>query len=425
MASDQVNNGKQSAILAGLDRSVTDGSPMPMAELEPGTHIIRYVNPAFCLLASKTKEELIGSDFTELTASGENFLSLFRWVYRTGQIGTHTGSTHSASNPLYWSYAMWPVFAADHRTLGIAIQVIETTSFHQDATAMNQALLLGSVRQHELTEAAELLAAQLQSEIVARKSAEEALIRSEKLASVGRMAAVLAHEINNPLAAVMGIVYLMQNTDNLPASVAENLERADGELKRIAHITRQTLGFYREALHLTAFYVAPLLDSVLDLLKSRIQSRLAIVEKQCDAELQMMAMQGEVRQVISNLLLNSLDSIDSAGRVVLRASISTNPTDRSQRVRITVSDNGQGIGESVLSQIFEAFFTTKGAIGNGLGLWVSKQIVDKHRGFIQVRTATAGPQRGTTFSVILPMDATRPGRIGESPGSDRQIEDER
>jgi hypothetical protein len=150
MASDQVNNGKQPAIRAGLDRSVTDGSPMPMAELEPGNHIIRYVNPAFCLLANKTKEELIGSDFTELTASGEDFLSLFRWVFRTGQVGTHTGSAHSSSSPLYWSYAMWPVFAADHRTLGIAIQVIETTSFHQDATAMNQALLLGSVPQHEL-----------------------------------------------------------------------------------------------------------------------------------------------------------------------------------------------------------------------------------------------------------------------------------
>jgi two-component system NtrC family sensor kinase len=320
---------------------------------------------------------------------------------------------------------MWPVLAADHHMLGIAIQVIETTSFHQNAAAMNQALLLGSVRQHELREAAELLTAQLQSEIVGRKNAEAALIRSEKLASVGRMAAVLAHEINNPLAAVMGIVYLMQNTDNLPTSVAENLERADGELKRIAHITRQTLGFYRESLYLAAFYVAPLLDSVLDLLKSTIQSRLVIVEKQCDAELQMIAMQGEVRQVISNLLLNSLDSIDSAGKVVLRASISTSPTDRSQRVRITVSDNGQGIRQSVRSQIFEAFFTTKGAIGNGLGLWVSKQIVCKHEGFIQVRTATVGPQRGTTFSVVLPMNATRPGRTGESPGSNHRIEDKR
>lgn len=289
---------------------------------------------------------------------------------------------------------------------------------------MNQALLLGSVRQHELTEAAELLARQLQSEIVARKNAEGALIRSEKLASVGRMAAVLAHEINNPLAAVMGIIYLMQNTDNLPASLADYLEKADGELKRITHITRQTLGFYREALHLSTFHVAPLLDSVVDLLKSRIQSRKAIVDQQCEPNLEMTAMQGEVRQVISNLLLNSLDSIDSAGRVVLRASISTSSTDRSRRVRITISDNGQGVSESVLPQMFEPFFTTKGSIGNGLGLWVSKQIVDKHGGFIQVRTATVGTQRGTTFSVVLPMNTTPSGHKGESPDSDHQAEDE-
>lgn len=236
---------------------------MPMAELEGGTHVVRNANPAFCLLAGKTKEDLIGSDLSDLTAVDEDFLSLLQRVYRTGQAGSLTGQEHSASNPLYWSYAMWPVFAADHRTLGIVIQVTETTSFHRYAAAMNQALLLGSLHQHELTEAAELFASQLHSEIIARKNAEEALIRSEKLASVGRMAAVLAHEINNHLAAVMGILYLVRSVNNLPASVADNLERGDGELKRIAHITRQTLGFYRESLHLAIFLIAPLSDSFL------------------------------------------------------------------------------------------------------------------------------------------------------------------
>jgi two-component system NtrC family sensor kinase len=379
---------------------------MPMAELEGGAQIIRYVNPAFCLLVGKTEEELIGSDLSDLTAVGEEFLSLLRRVYRTGQAARHTGQEHSTSNPMYWSYAMWPMFAADHRTLGIVIQITETTSFHQDAIAMNQALLLGSVRQHELTEAAELLASQLHSEIIARKNAEEALIRSEKLASVGRMAAVLAHEINNPLAAVMGILNLVRNTENLSLPIADYLERADGELKRIAHITRQTLGFYRESLHLTEFPVAPLFDSVLDLLKSKIQSKLATVAKQCDPDLQITAMHGELRQVISNLLLNSLDSVDAYGKVVLRASISTSPKDQNRRLRITVADNGQGIGHGLLPHIFEAFFTTKGDIGNGLDLWVSKQIIDKHAGSIQVRTATVGSQRGTTFSVVLPVGVT-------------------
>jgi two-component system, NtrC family, sensor kinase len=405
MASDQGDNGTQTADRWHMDRAVYEESPMPMVELEGGTRVVRNANPAFCLLAGKTKEELIGSDLSDLTAVDEDFLSLLQRVYRTGQAGSHTGQEHSASNPMYWSYAMWPVFAADHRTLGIVIQVTETTSFHRDATAMNQALLLGSLRQHELTEAAELLASQLHSEITARKNVEEALIRSEKLASVGRMAAVLAHEINNPLAAVMGILYLVRSGNNLPASVADNLERADGELKRIAHITRQTLGFYRESLHLTKFLVAPLLDSVLDLLKSKIQSKLAIVDTRCDPQLQINAMHGELRQVVSNLLLNSLDSVDAKGKVVLRASISTSPKDQNRRVRISIADNGQGIGEALMPHIFEAFFTTKGDIGNGLGLWVSKQIVDKHGGFIQVRTAIAGAQRGTTFSVVLPMDS--------------------
>jgi two-component system NtrC family sensor kinase len=406
MASDQVDNGIQTADKLRMDRAVYEESPMPMAELEGGTQIIRYVNPAFCLLSGIAKEKLIGSNLSDVTAVGEDFLSLLQQVYRTGQAGSHTGQEHSAFNPLYWSYAMWPVFAEDRRTLGIVIQVTETTSFHQNATAMNQALLLGSIRQHELTEAAELLASELHSEIIARKNVEEALIRSEKLASVGRMAAVLAHEINNPLAAVMGILYLVRSTNNLPASVADNLKRADGELKRIAHITRQTLGFYRESLHLTKFLVAPLLESVLDLLKSKIQSKLATVETRCDPQLQINAMHGELRQVVSNLLLNSLDSVDTKGKVVLRASISTSPKDQNRRIRITIADNGQGIGEAQLPRIFEAFFTTKGNIGNGLGLWVSKQIVDKHGGLIQVRTAIAGANRGTTFSVVLPMDFT-------------------
>jgi signal transduction histidine kinase len=116
-------------------------------------------------------------------------------------------------------------------------------------------------------------------------------------------------------------------------------------------------------------------------------------------------MHGELRQVVSNLLLNSLDSVDANGKVVLRASISTSPKDQNRRNRITVADNGQGIGRALLPRIFEAFFTTKGDIGNGLGLWVSKQSVDKHGGFIQVRTAIAEAQRGTTFSVVLPIDS--------------------
>jgi two-component system NtrC family sensor kinase len=263
-------------------------------------------------------------------------------------------------------------------------------------------LLIGSVKQHELTEAAELLSTKLHAEIAARKKAEEALVASEKLASVGRMSAVLAHEINNPIAAVMDIIYLVKATEGLPDSVPEYLEMADGELKRIAHITRQTLGFYSEMSTPTTFHVCDLLESVMDLLKAKIKSKGATVEMQCDKNLQVAAMHGELRQVFSNLLLNSLHAVGSNGKVILRASVSRDSGSGKRRVRVMVSDNGNGISPAAMPQIFEPFFTTKGAVGNGLGLWVTRQIIDKHGGSLRVRSATSGAHCGTSFSVVLP-----------------------
>ena len=260
--------------------------------------------------------------------------------------------------------------------------------------------MLGLVRQHELTEASELLNAQLQAEIAARQRAEEALISSEKLASVGRMAAVLSHEINNPLEAVMNTLYLAQTAEEI-FSVREYLAIADGELKRIAHITRQTLGFYRDSTAPITFRVSSLLESVCDLLQAKMLSKRAIVIRQCDEHLEMNAFQGEVRQVLSNLVMNSLDAVPEVGKVTLRAAQAVG-RDGNRIIRISVADNGHGIGSVALAQIFKPFFTTKGSVGNGLGLWVSKQIIEKHGGAIQVRSCTYGPQQGTTFSVVLP-----------------------
>lgn len=274
---------------------------------------------------------------------------------------------------------------------------------HPHIIAANEALTLSLIRQQEMTEAAEFMNAQLQAEIVVRKKAEEALIVSEKLASVARMSAVIAHEINNPLAAVTDLLYLAQTVDGTPSEVLEYLKTADGELKRVAHITRQTLGFYRELTAPTSFRLSSLLDSVLDLLQAKIRSKRAIVEMQCAAHLKLTATYGELRQVLSNLLVNSLDAIDETGKITIRASASQDPRSGTARIRVLVADNGKGIAASTLPRLFEPFFTTKGIIGNGLGLWVSKQIIDKHGGAVQVRSCTKGPRRGTTFAVVLPV----------------------
>ncbi len=272
-----------------------------------------------------------------------------------------------------------------------------------DITGMNEALMLGLVRQHELTERAELLNAQLQQEILARKRTEDALISSEKLASVGRMAAVLAHEINNPLEGITNVLYLVQTTDGLPEMARQYLQMADGELKRIAHITRQTLGFYRESTAPATFHLTKLLDAVLDLLQAKTISKRSTIDIQCDEHLELTAFQGEVRQVVSNLLLNSLDAIPEAGKITMRAAPCQAYRSERTAIRITVADNGHGMSDSSLRNLFQPFFTTKGTVGNGLGLWVSKQIIEKHGGSIQVRSRTHGPRQGTTFSILLPI----------------------
>jgi signal transduction histidine kinase len=200
----------------------------------------------------------------------------------------------------------------------------------------------------------------------------------------------------------MKTLFLVRESAVLPRSAQHYLDIADAELRRIAHITRQSLGFYRESTAPTTVCVSDLLDSVTDLLRSKIKAKHVQVERQCSKELDVTGVMGELRQVFSNLLANSLDAVDENGQIRLRASVTPSS------VRITISDNGKGIPPAALFHIFEPFFTTKGPVGTGLGLWVTKQIIDKHRGFIQVRSRTEGPRRGTTFSVTLPADSAAP-----------------
>jgi signal transduction histidine kinase len=236
----------------------------------------------------------------------------------------------------------------------------------------------------------------------ARKQAEEALLRGEMLASAGRMAASIAHEINNPLEAIMNTLYLVRALPDLPHQARLYLDIADGELMRIAHITRQTLGFYREFSAATSNSASDLVDSVVDLLKSKIQTTGAHVIQQCDDRLQILGIAGELRQILANLLANSLDAIHHDCRIVIRARTSLDPATHQPRIRLSVSDCGHGITPATAKQMFDPFFTTKGTVGTGLGLWVCKQLIEKNGGHIRVRSTTHGPQQGTTFSVTLP-----------------------
>src|SRR5665213_984239 len=148
MATEQVDTVAQEMGLPMLCRAVADASPMPMAGLSGPSHTVRYVNLAFCLLIGKSKDELIGTAFCDITPGMNECMLLLDRVAKTGLADSHTGQEHSGIHPLFWSYAMWPLLSGDHSHLGIMIQVTEAAKFHDDAVAMNQALLLGSVRQH-------------------------------------------------------------------------------------------------------------------------------------------------------------------------------------------------------------------------------------------------------------------------------------
>jgi signal transduction histidine kinase len=234
--------------------------------------------------------------------------------------------------------------------------------------------------------------------VTEKKAAEAALLQSEKLASVGRMAATVAHEINNPLEAVTNCVYLAASTPNLPPQAKEHLATAERELHRVAHIAKRTLGFYRENAKPAVVDIRTLVDEVVELYDpkfTRKDIRLKIEHNgHCSGTV---AIAGEIRQVISNLLTNAIDALQPKGMVRVRTSRVT--LKGCSYTRVTVADAGAGISRINQSRIFEPFFTTKKAVGTGLGLWVSREIVQKHKGRIGLRSVEG---RGTVFSVFLP-----------------------
>jgi PAS domain S-box-containing protein len=239
-------------------------------------------------------------------------------------------------------------------------------------------------------------------DITETKLAQDALIRSEKLASVGRMAATIAHEINNPLEAVMNTIFIARLNLGESGKAREALDLADQELRRVAHMVRQTLGFYRESTTPAAMSVNAVVESAIDLLKNKIAVKHANVRRHYEAEVEITGVAGEMRQVFSNLLSNSLDAIESGGSITVSVG-RPEVFDSEERVTLTFSDDGMGIRPEALPRIFEPFFTTKDAVGTGLGLWIARQLVERHGGAISVKSSIDGQPRGTTFSIVLPI----------------------
>jgi PAS domain S-box-containing protein len=238
-----------------------------------------------------------------------------------------------------------------------------------------------------------------------RKRSEEALRKTEKLAATGRLAASIAHEINNPLEAITNLLYLLTNHADLQEPARSYVEMAEHEVRRIAEITQQTLRFYRQSTLPARANLAELLDSVLSLNQGRLRNLGIVVERGYDANTSLYCFAGELRQVFANLIGNAIDAMPAGGRLVLRARRSrdwSNPTRLG--VRFQVADTGSGMTPEVRKHIFEPFFTTKEVTGTGLGLWVSSEIVVKHKGSMRVRSHSEklGGSSGTIFELFFP-----------------------
>jgi PAS domain S-box-containing protein len=233
----------------------------------------------------------------------------------------------------------------------------------------------------------------------ARKAAEEVLRRTERLATAGRLAATVAHEVNNPLESVTNLIFICQNEPGLSDGLRQYLKMADEELRRVAHIVRQTLGFYREDSAPQATDLSVLASDLIQFYRRRFQSRQVELISHLEPNVVVTVVAGEIRQVMANLLANALDA-SSIGDAV-----SISVTKQGENARIEVKDSGHGISDDNRKKLFEPFFTTKHEVGTGLGLWVSKSIVEKHKGTIQVESSTQPSSRGTAIKIDLPQMA--------------------
>jgi PAS domain S-box-containing protein len=248
-------------------------------------------------------------------------------------------------------------------------------------------------------------AAKIARDITQRKKTEQSLIMSDRLAAVGRLAATVAHEINNPLEAVTNLIYLAKTSAD-SNEVKNFLAAAEEQMATVSYLTRQTLGFYRETTGARPVKPGEIVSSLRTIFAARARNKGIGFDEEIKSDAEINAIPGEIRQVFANLVSNSIDAIQGPGKIRIRVSAARNRgSGIRDGIRITIADTGCGIPADVRSKVFEPFFTTKRDVGTGLGLWVCKSIVDNHRGSIRIRSATTPGKSWTAVSVFLPLNS--------------------
>lgn len=344
------------------------GAPIGLALFD--TEEFRYLrlNDRQAAFFGLKPEDVVGKTLTEM-APIPGLRELFEQVRAGGAIVNYPLEGELANAPgehRHWTVNYTPVHAADGSVQAIAAASLEVT--HQ-------------------------------------KRAEKALIDSEKLAAVGRLASSISHEINNPLESIMNLLYLVESHDGLPEELRTYVELMQSELGRVSQIATQTLRFHRQDSQPERRTAQQLVEPVLNLYKGRLVNSGIVVDANFDSRSAVLCLENEIRQVLNNLFANAIDAMRGGGCLKVRAIEALDPVTGANGVTIVVSDDGHGMSKATLARVFEPFFTTKEVNGTGLGLWISAEIVRRHQGRLEVESKETGKLRGTTFRLFLPMEA--------------------
>lgn len=347
-------------------RSVTSG--ISVADATKPDMPLTYVNPAFEVMTGYSLEEVVGRNcrFLQRDEREQPGVLLLRKAIANQQQTT-----------------------------------VVLRNFRRDGTSFWNELVISPIRNRdgELTHYVGI-----QNDVTARMDFDAALRQSEKLAAVNRLAAAMAHEINNPLESVMNLLFLAQHERDAER-LKHYIQEADNEVRRIAVITTESLRFYRQSTRPRAVDCDDLLSAVLELYAPKlIRFNIHVVHTE-RAHAPVLCLESEVRQVVSNMVRNAIDALRAnAGRLEVRTRIRTGWQTGQRGVALTIADTGMGMSAETLRRLYTPFFTTKGDAGTGLGLWVSSNIVERHRGRIAVRSSQDPRWHGTVFTVFLPFD---------------------
>jgi signal transduction histidine kinase len=350
--------------------NIVQQAPAFFALLEGPSHVITMVNPLYMQLVGD--RDVLGKPVAEALpeAVEQGYVAKLDHVFATGEPVKGQGARFD----LNWAEGQAP----DERYLDFVYQPLR-----EEGGTISGIIVLGV-------------------DITENRRTQKALVQNEKLAAVGRLSASIAHEINNPLGAVVNLLYLARLAGSL-AEAEAYLDRADSELRRIAVITNQTLSFSKQSASLKPASCVELIEGVLKIYQSRLASGRVKIEQRIRSPRPINCIEGEIRQVVSNLISNAIESMQSSGgRLILRSRCATHWASGRRGITITVADTGSGIHPDVRKKMFEPFFTTKGQGGTGLGLSVSLEIVSRHKGALRVRSRHETSRSGSVFALFLP-----------------------